>query len=127
MRPYSTTLKPPLVMIGQQLAKVVKSRNGAYPLGSRYLCDFGWRTLTVANPDKLAVANFDGKPPVIPAPDCQGLPESLLLGALGMPGATAYFGLMNVLEIKEGDTLLVSGAAGAVGSVVGQIGKVKGS
>jgi len=126
MRPYSTKLSPPVDMIGQQLARVVETKNGSYPLGSRYLCDFGWRNLYVVNPDKVDVANFDGKPPIIPAPDCQGLPESLLLGALGMPGATAYFGLMNVLEIKAGDTVLVSGAAGAVGSVVGQIAKIKG-
>ena len=43
-----------------------------------------------------------------------------------MPGMTAYFGILKVGEIKEGDTVLVSGAAGAVGSVVGQIAKIKG-
>ena len=48
------------------------------------------------------------------------------LGALGMPGMTAYFGILEVGEIKEGETVLVSGAAGAVGSIVGQIAKIKG-
>ena len=53
-------------------------------------------------------------------------PPSRFLGGLGMPGMTAYFGLLDVGEPKEGDTVLVSGAAGAVGSVVGQIAKIKG-
>ena len=48
------------------------------------------------------------------------------IGSLGMPGMTAYFGVLQVGEIKEGETILVSGAAGAVGSVVGQIAKIKG-
>lgn len=53
-------------------------------------------------------------------------PAPKFLGGLGMPGMTAYFGLLDVGEPKEGDTVLVSGAAGAVGSVVGQIAKIKG-
>merc|ERR1711976_787340 len=44
MRPYSTKLSPPVDMIGQQLARVVETKNGSYPLGSRYLCDFGCGT-----------------------------------------------------------------------------------
>jgi hypothetical protein len=48
------------------------------------------------------------------------------LGVLGMPGMTAYFGILEVGKIREGDTVLVSGAAGAVGAVVGQIAKIKG-
>jgi NADPH-dependent curcumin reductase CurA len=53
-------------------------------------------------------------------------PVSTSLGVLGMPGRTAYFGLLDVAEPKPGDTVLVSGAAGAVGSVVGQIAKLNG-
>jgi len=52
-------------------------------------------------------------------------PIPMYLGTLGMPGMTAYFGILDVGELKEGDTVLVSGAAGAVGSVVGQIAKIK--
>lgn len=51
---------------------------------------------------------------------------SLGLGQLGMPGNTAYFGLLNICEPKEGETVVVSGAAGAVGNLVGQIAKIKG-
>jgi NADPH-dependent curcumin reductase CurA len=53
-------------------------------------------------------------------------PPSTYLGALGMPGMTAYFGLLDVGALKEGETVVVSGAAGAVGTMVGQIAKVKG-
>ncbi len=53
-------------------------------------------------------------------------PLPMYIGTLGMPGMTAYFGILEVGKIKEGDTVLVSGAAGAVGSVVGQIAKIKG-
>ena len=53
-------------------------------------------------------------------------PLPTFLGTLGMPGMTAYFGILEVAKIKEGDIVLVSGAAGAVGSIVGQIAKIKG-
>jgi NADPH-dependent curcumin reductase CurA len=58
--------------------------------------------------------------------DTQAAPITTYLGALGMPGMTAYFGLLDVGAPKEGETVLVSGAAGAVGSVVGQIARIKG-
>ncbi|MDY8136344.1 NADP-dependent oxidoreductase [Aquimarina sp. 2201CG5-10] len=53
-------------------------------------------------------------------------PLPMYIGTLGMPGMTAYFGILEVGKIKEGDVVLVSGAAGAVGSIVGQIAKIKG-
>ncbi len=53
-------------------------------------------------------------------------PMTTYIGALGMPGMTAYFGILQEAKIKEGDIVLVSGAAGAVGSIVGQIAKIKG-
>ena len=58
--------------------------------------------------------------------DTAMVPMTKYIGALGMPGMTAYFGILEVGKIKEGDIVLVSGAAGAVGSVVGQIAKIKG-
>ena len=63
-----------------------------------------------------AVAKID--PKVAPLPTW--------LGALGMPGLTAYFGLLDIGALKDGETVVVSGAAGAVGAVVGQIAKIKG-
>jgi len=58
--------------------------------------------------------------------DTKLAPAPMYIGTLGMPGMTAYFGILEVGKIKEGETVLVSGAAGAVGSVVGQIAKIKG-
>ncbi len=58
--------------------------------------------------------------------DTKLAPAPMYIGTLGMPGMTAYFGILEVGKIKEGDVVLVSGAAGAVGSVVGQIAKIKG-
>ena len=59
-------------------------------------------------------------------PDGVPIKSSDLLGACGMPGATAYFGLLELCQPKAGETVLVNGAAGAVGSLVGQIAKIKG-
>src|SRR5207248_8390956 len=58
--------------------------------------------------------------------DTSFAPIERYLGALGMPGMTAYFGLLDIGKPKDGDTVVVSGAAGAVGSVVGQVAKIKG-
>ena len=62
----------------------------------------------------------------VQTPEIGDLSPSLLLGALGMPGNTAYFGFLELCQPKKGETVLVNGAAGAVGSVVGQIAKIKG-
>lgn len=70
------------------------------------------------------VDELPSKPYVLPK--LGNLPRSLGIGAIGMPGNTAYFGLLEICQPKEGETLVVSGAAGAVGSLVGQIGKIKG-
>ena len=59
-------------------------------------------------------------------PDFEGLPISLGDGCLGMPGNTAYFGFLEICQPKAGETVVVTGAAGAVGSLVGQIAKIKG-
>lgn len=59
-------------------------------------------------------------------PDLGGLSPSLGLGAIGMPGNTAYFGFLEICQPKPGDVVVISGAAGAVGSLVGQIAKIKG-
>jgi len=128
--PISFGYKLPMTMLGSQVAEVVESKNPRYPEGSHVVAYTGWRDLSVVDPD--AVYDTYGKgptalPKVAPAfqlPD--GISRSLLLGTLGMPGNTAYFGLLELCSPKEGETVVVSGAAGAVGTLVGQISKLKG-
>lgn len=80
----------------------------------------GWRTHTIITPDHLSINEFTL------LPDFGTLPYSLGIGACGMPGNTAYFGFLEICQPKEGETVVVSGAGGAVGSLVGQIAKIKG-
>lgn len=116
MRPYSKRFPVPLDMFGEQLSRVVKSKNGAYPVGSLVLSMAGWRSHYVSKGNDLSPISFD----------IGSTSPSHCLGALGMPGATAYFGFNTLLEPKAGETIIVNGAAGAVGSVVGQLAKIKG-
>ncbi|XP_006805598.1 prostaglandin reductase 1-like [Neolamprologus brichardi] len=97
--------------------RVIQSKNPAFPVGSHVVSNSGWRTHTLSDGTGLT--------PILPEwPKDVSL--SLALGAIGMPGLTAVYGIEEVLGLKEGETLLVNAAAGAVGSVVGQIAKIKG-
>ncbi|CAG7823438.1 unnamed protein product [Allacma fusca] len=109
-------------MVGSQIAEVLKSRHPRFPEGSKVVAYVGWRDLTICSPDKMK-AVFSG---VLPLPDLKGLPNSYALGAVGMTGLAAYFGLLKLCQPKAGDTVVVSTAGGAVGSLVGQIAKIKG-
>lgn len=99
--------------------RVLESRNARFPVGAHIFGQFGWRTHTVFNPDDKAHAPI---PPYV-LPSFGNHPVSLGLGVLGMPGNTAYFGFIDLCKPKAGETVVVTGAAGAVGSVVGQIAK----
>ena len=97
------------------VGEVIESRNPRYAVGEKLMGLFGWQEYAAAS-DKhvnLKIAPSD-------------LPLSLYLGVLGLNGFTAYFGLFDVGEPRPGDTLVVSTAAGAVGSCVGQLAKIKG-
>src|SRR5258705_5159140 len=109
----------PLVQIGEVMgggavAKVVGSNNPAFKDGDIVQGMFGWQDYAVS--DGKGVRRID--------PDLA--PISTALGVLGMPGLTAYFGLLEICNPQAGETVVVSGAAGAVGSLVGQIAKIKG-
>jgi len=110
-------------IIGGQIARVIKSRSQEFPEGTQICGFFGWRDLTIYKPDPKGKRDYTT---IHKLPDMTGLPISYALGAVGMPGNTAYFGLLDVCKPKAGETLVVTAAAGAVGSVVGQIGKIKG-
>ncbi|KAL0841456.1 hypothetical protein ABMA28_015142 [Loxostege sticticalis] len=102
----------PYDQFGYQVGVVVESKNLEYPIGTKVVSFEGWCDYAIVNPN---------------APShLQGLPESLGVGAVGMPGVTAYFGFLDICEPKAGETVVVTGAAGAVGSLVGQIAKIKG-
>merc|ERR1719312_594804 len=127
MRPYTSRMTPPFTMIGSSVAVVEESRHPTYPKGSTIVILAGWIERGIVDPDKMGMAspgnNLGG---VLKAADMGSLSKSLLLGACGMPGNTAYFGLLEICKPQAGETVVVSGAAGAVGSLVGQIAKIKG-
>lgn len=116
---------PPFTMPGSVVGLVKNSRNPDYPVGTRVVVYDGWREAGIINP-KTAGNHGTGLDMVRKAPDIGDLPPSLLLGACGMPGNTAYFGLTEICRPKNGDTIVITGAAGAVGSLVGQISRIKG-
>jgi len=102
------------VMRAGGLGRVVQSKNPAFAVGDHVYGMLGVQQFAV-NAGK-GLTKVDHK--LAPLP--------VYLGTLGMPGMTAYFGLLDIGKPKEGDTVVVSGAAGAVGMVVGQIAKIKG-
>jgi NADPH-dependent curcumin reductase CurA len=103
------------VLQGGAVGTVVASGHPDYAEGDLVTSMAGWREAWTAKPEAV-MAN---KVPQT------GLPDSALLGVAGMPGLTAYAGILRVADLKEGDTVFVSGAAGAVGSTVVQIAKIK--
>merc|ERR1719447_432278 len=128
MRPYTMRMKPPIdPMIGSSVAVVEESKNPKFPKGAIIVILAGWVERGIVDPDNMG-KNSPGNTlgGVMPAPDLGPMSKSLLLGACGMPGCTAYFGFLELCQPKAGETVVVSGAAGAVGSIVGQIAKIKG-
>jgi NADPH-dependent curcumin reductase len=101
------------VMRAGAAGRVIASKNAGFPVGDHVTGLFGVQ--------EYAISNGKGVTKV----DTRIAPLPVYLGALGMPGMTAYFGLLDVGQAKPGNTLVVSGAAGAVGTVVGQIAKIK--
>ncbi|MEZ9890760.1 NADP-dependent oxidoreductase [Vibrio lentus] len=102
------------VMVGATVCQVKESNNSDFEVGEWVLAYTGWQDLGVSNGEGLIKL---GKEPTHP---------SYALGIMGMPGFTAYMGLLDIGQPKEGDTLVVAAATGAVGATVGQIGKLKG-
>jgi NADPH-dependent curcumin reductase CurA len=102
------------VMTAGAVSQVTASRHPKFQEGDLVLGATGWQTHSIS----------DGTG-IVPLPAGIASP-SMALGVLGMPGMTAYMGLMHIGEPKEGETLVVAAASGAVGSVVGQVAKLKG-
>jgi hypothetical protein len=106
------------VMRGAGIAKIIESNNPAYQVGDLVTGLVGWQDYTVSDGTGLSAWTTLPK-------DLQ-VPPTMMLGALGITGITAYFGLLEIGKPQAGETVVVSAAAGATGSVVGQIAKIKG-
>lgn len=101
-------------MVGGTVCQVCESRNDSYDVGEWVLSFAGWQSYTISDGTELTKL---GKEPQKP---------SYALGILGMPGFTAYMGLLDIGQPKAGDTLVVAACTGPVGATVGQLGKING-
>jgi hypothetical protein len=102
------------VMVGQTVGEVIESRDPRVAAGDTVLTQLGWQTHGVTRASDVVRI------------DARRAPASYYLGVLGMPGMTAWFGLREIGQPKAGETVVVSAASGAVGSVVGQLAKSMG-
>lgn len=98
-------------MIGGTVGEVVASKNAKFNVGDKVIGMLGWSEMGVS--DGLLLRKVD----------TTHIPLSAYLGSVGMPGLTAWYGLTQIMQPKAGETIVVSAASGAVGSVVGQLGK----
>jgi NADPH-dependent curcumin reductase CurA len=102
------------VMVGGTAGEVIESRNPAFAAGDRVVGYLGWQEYGVSDGNGLIKV------------DTKHVPLSAYLGPVGMPGVTAWYGLNRIIEPQQGQTIVVSAASGAVGSVVGQLAKIGG-
>jgi NADPH-dependent curcumin reductase CurA len=101
-------------MIGGTVGEVVESKHAHFAVGDSVVGMLGWAEMGVSDGQLLRKV------------DTTHVPLSAYLGAVGMPGMTAWYGLTQIMQPKAGDTIVVSAASGAVGSVVGQLAKLRG-
>jgi len=117
MMPDKESYIPPVelgeIMRSSGIGQVVESKNNEFPVGTRIAGMTGWAEYIVSNGQGIR------KLP-------ENVPDEAVLCVLALPGLTAYQGLMNIGKAKAGETVLVTGAAGSVGSMVGQIAKAEG-
>ena len=113
-RSYAEPVPVGGVMEGGTISRVELSNHDGYAVGDYIVGRTGWQ--------EYAVSDGTGVRTIRP----DSAPLSTALGVLGMPGMTAYTGLLNIGQPKKGETLVVAAASGAVGSAVGQIGKIRG-
>ena len=114
-RSYAQSVEPGQVIVGGTVGEVLESRFPGLAKGDIVLGYDGWQTHGASNGGGLRKL------------DPKQAPISTALGVLGMPGMTAYVGLLDIGQPKPGETVVVSAASGAVGSAVGQIAKIQGA
>lgn len=118
MAPVGPGYAPPVplggVMVGGTVSEVVASRHAGFKPGELVLANAGWQDYALSDGSDLLALGDVAQP-------------SHALGGLGMPGFTAYVGLLDIGQPRPGETVVVAAATGAVGSVVGQLAKLKGA
>lgn len=112
---YSAPVEIGDVMVGGTVGEVVASNDPAFKPGDKVVGRLGWQLYSVATA------------PVLTKVDGSQVPLSAYLGPVGMPGVTAWIGTYEICQPKAGETLVVNAASGAVGSMVGQLAKMKGA
>lgn len=112
---YAAPVELGQVMEGGTVGEVIESRHPDYAAGDFVLSHSGWQTYAVADAASLRKL------------DPQDAPVTTALGVLGMPGFTAYAGLLTIGQPKPGETVVVAAASGPVGATVGQIARIKGA
>jgi len=105
------------VMIGGTVGEVVESRHPKFPVGNKVVGMGGWQEYSVVDANQFGALR---------TVDTTHVPLSHYLGAVGMPGVTAWYGLVKIIEPKAGETVTVSAATGAVGSAYGALAKARG-
>ncbi|MEI7467178.1 MAG: NADP-dependent oxidoreductase, partial [Chloroflexota bacterium] len=116
---YAEPAKLGEVMVGGTVGEVIESQHSKFAIGDQVVGMLGWQTYGLSDGRGLQKIGSKSNPSPIPL--------SVWLGAAGMPGVTAYAGLFEIGQPKAGETVLVSAAAGAVGSMAGQIAKHDGA
>jgi NADPH-dependent curcumin reductase CurA len=114
MRSYAPPFQLGEAMQGGAVGEVIASNDTNFKVGEAVQSFFGWREA------------FNAPAGAVQKLDTHGLPPQAFLGVAGMPGMTAYVGLLKIAALKDGDVVFVSAAAGAVGQIVCQIAKLKG-
>jgi len=114
VKSYATPVQIGEVMVGGAVSEVVESNHPKFKPGDHVVGPFGWQLYAVSNGEGIAKV------------DPKLVPLSYYLGVAGMPGATAWVGLLEHCQPKVGETVAVTAASGAVGSVVGQLAKLQG-
>ena len=114
VKSYAAKQEIDAVMVGGTVGEVIESKNPKFKVGDQVSAMFGWQQYGLSDGTGLNKI------------DASRAPIQAFLGVLGMPGVTAWVGLLDICQPKAGETVVVSAASGAVGSVVGQIARIKG-
>ncbi|XP_045768622.1 prostaglandin reductase 1-like [Maniola jurtina] len=123
LRIYNKMLPVPFDQFSPQIGLIEESKHSQYPVGTRLVTHKGWCDHSIIDMNAPATNHIEA---IYKIPDMNGMSPSLGVGAMGYSGLSAYFGFLEICKPKAGETVVVTAAAGGVGSLVGQIGKIKG-